>query len=135
MGQRERLNNFISQIKDKPFSWGEHDCLTFTNSAFREMYGEGWADDWFGRYNEKSGVKALQEEFGYKTCIEAVDDKLTRIDYVPPLGSLITTKEAKRWITGFAMGISNGKRGVFLSEGGLIHLPFDVVNYSWIKET
>ena len=67
--------------------------------------------------------------------LEAVDDKLTRIDYVPPLGSLITTKEAKRWITGFAMGISNGKRGVFLSEGGLIHLPFDVVNYSWIKET
>lgn len=133
MGQRDSLNSYIKTVKDKPFLWGKHDCLTFTNSAFHEMYGQGWADDWIGRYSHSMGAKELQKEFGYKSFIKAVDDKLTRINYIPPLGALIATKEAHRWITGFAMGISNGKRGVFLSEQGLIHLSFDVVKYSWVK--
>jgi len=133
MGQRDSLNSYITTVKDKPFLWGKHDCLTFTNNAFHEMYGQGWADDWIGRYNHNMSAKELQKEFGYKSFIKAVDDKLTRINYIPPLGALIATKEAHRWITGFAMGISNGKRGVFLSEQGLIHLSFDVVKYSWVK--
>jgi len=134
MGKRESLNQYIAEVRLKPFVFTEHDCLTFTNNAFRKMYGEGWADDWLGRYDKGSRPKQLQEEFGYKSLLKGIDDKLTRIKYVPPLGALIATKEAERWITGFSLGISNGKCGVFLSEKGLMQLPFDVVNYSWIRQ-
>jgi hypothetical protein len=135
MGKRESLNEYIKEVRLIPFSFMEHDCLTFTNTAFQKMYGKGWADDWLGRYTEESKRKELQKEFGYKSLLKGVDDRLTRINYVPPLGALIATKEAERWITGFSLGVSNGKCGIFLSAKGLIQLPFNVVNYSWIKET
>jgi len=56
MAVRERLNSYLKDIRGKPFSWGEHDCLTFTNDAFVQMYGSGWADDWLGRYMEGNRV-------------------------------------------------------------------------------
>ena len=117
MGKRESLNQYIAEVRLKPFVFTEHDCLTFTNNAFRKMYGEGWADDWLGRYSKDSKPKQLQKEFGYKSLLKGIDNK-----------------QAQRWITGFALGISNGKCGVFLSEKGLMQLPFDVVNYSWIRQ-
>jgi hypothetical protein len=50
MGTRESLNAYLKEVRDIPFEWGSHDCLTFTNNAFHRMFGEGWADDWLGRY-------------------------------------------------------------------------------------
>ena len=136
MGQRESLNTYLKSVKDKKFQWGAHDCLTFTNDAFHAMYGEGWADDWLGRYMTGSKLlrsKELKKEFGFSKFSDAVDRKLSRIDYVPPLGALITTKEAQRWIIGVAMGICTGSKAVFLSKEGVLYLPLDVIHQAWVK--
>ncbi len=136
MGQRESLNTYLKSVKDKKFQWGAHDCLTFTNYAFHAMYGEGWADDWLGRYMTGSKLlrsKELKKEFGFSKFSDAVDRKLSRIDYVPPLGALITTKEAQRWIIGVAMGICTGSKAVFLSKEGVLYLPLDVIHQAWVK--
>jgi hypothetical protein len=146
VGQRERLNEYLKSVRDVPFQWGEHDCLTFTNDAFHAMYGEGWADDWLGRYMRDGELLSryqLIEEFGFGKVLGragtdlfnmAVDEKLTRINCVPPLGALITTRKAQRWITGVAMGISTGTKGVFLSDEGVLYLPLDAVEKAWIKQ-
>jgi hypothetical protein len=137
MGQRESLNDYLKSVKDKSFEWGKHDCLTFTNNAFKAMYGEGWADDWLGRYMEGSRIfrrDELRKEFGFSTFTCAVDNKLSRINHIPPLGALITTKKAQRWVIGVAMGICTGTKAVFLSKEGMLYLPLDYIHQAWVKE-
>lgn len=136
MGTRKNLNIYLKDVRHKPFEWGTHDCLTFTNNAFHAMYGEGWADDWLGRYMIDDRVmrrRELMQEFKHTDFSKAVDEKLTRVDYIPPLGSLVTTKQAQRWITGVAMGICTGTKAVFLSKEGVLYLPLDAIEQAWIK--
>lgn len=136
-GTRERLTSYLKKVRNVPFEWGVNDCLTFTNDAFKEMYGEGWADDWLGRYlvnGAPVGRLELIKEFGYRDFNKAVDEKLKRIEYSPPLGALVTTKQSQRWITGVAMGISIGTKTVFLNKEGLLYLPLDCVEGAWIKD-
>ena len=136
MGQRESLNAYLKEVRDIPFEWGSHDCLTFTNTAFHRMFGEGWADDWLGRYmvdGRPMRKSQLKREFKFSNFTDAVDDRLERINHVPPLGSLVTTKQAKRWVTGVAMGICTGTKCVFLSKQGVLHLPLDAIEQAWIR--
>ena len=136
MGPRERLSAYLKAVSATPFAWGGHDCLTFTNDAYKAMYGDGWADDWLGRYMDGSrGLrrKELKLEFGYSDFSKAVDDKLKRIDHVPPLGALVTTTKARKWITGVAMGICAGSKCAFLDKVGVIYLPMDDIDSAWVK--
>jgi len=139
MGQREILNDYLKSVKDKSFEWGKHDCLTFTNNAFRAMYGEGWADDWLGRYMEGSRTlnrKELEKEFGFsiRQLPNKIDDRLNKVDHVPPLGALVTTKQSQRWLIGVALGICTGTKAVFLSREGMLYLPLDYIHQAWVKE-
>ena len=137
MGQRESLNEYLKSVSDKPFSWGEHDCLTFTNSAYVAMYGEGWADDWLGRYMDGGRVlnkRELKAEFRQSVFERAVDLKLQRVHHVPPLGALVTTKRARRWVTGVALGICTGTKAVFLDKVGVLYSPLHDVDSGWIKQ-
>ena len=140
MGPRERLNAFMKATKDKPFIWGEHDCLTFTNDAWRSMYGHGWADEWIGQYIKSNKVinrselrKELYRLHGANSFDEAVDTRWKRVDGVPPLGALVTTKKARKWITGVAMGICTGTKCAFLDKDGVLYAPSDDIYKAWIK--
>lgn len=136
MGTRESLNAYLKQNRGITFQWGLHDCLTFTNNAFHAMYGKGWADDWLGRYmvdGRPMKRYELKKEFGFSSFISAVDAKLKRVDHVPPLGALVLTRQAERWIIGGAMGICTGTKCVFLSKQGVVHLPLDAIEQAWIK--
>jgi len=100
------------------------------------MYGEGWADDWLGRYMDGSkvlGRNELKREFGYSNFYKAVDDRLQRVDHVPPLGALVTTTKARKWVTGVAMGICTGSKCAFLDKVGVIYLPLDDIDQAWVR--
>ena len=136
MHTRERLNAHLKAVSEATFAWGSHDCLTFTNDAYRAMYGVGWADEWLGRYMDGKRVlrrKELVREFGYSDFSKAVDDKLRRIDHVPPLGALVTTTKARKWVTGVAMGVCTGTKAAFLDKVGVIYLPLDDIDGAWVK--
>jgi len=136
MGPRESLNAYLKQTRGITFQWGLHDCLTFTNNAFHAMYGKGWADDWLGRYmvdGRPMKRYELKKEFGFSNFINAVDSKLERVNHVPPLGGLVLTRQAQRWIIGGAMGICTGTKAVFLSKQGVLYLPLDAIEQAWIK--
>jgi len=132
----EALNEYLESKRKTDFVWGSNDCLTFTNGAFHAMYGEGWCDDWLGRYmrgKEHIANDELQSEFGFETLEEGVSSKLTKIDYIAPRGALVTAKLSRRFLLGQAFGISTGTKAAFLTRRGLLYLPVDRVSSAWIK--
>lgn len=130
------LNEYINKVRDVPFQWHTNDCFMFTNNAYRAMYGEGWADDWVGKYT-KDGLYLKRDElrkvFKAKTLPEAIDRKMTRVDHIPPKGALVTTDRARRWVIGEAMGIAIGTKAIFLSEKGVISQQIDFITNAWVK--
>lgn len=136
MSSVDNLPEYLKSVKDSPFKWGVFDCLTFTNGAWQEMYGYGWADDWLGRYmtnGQPMRRNQLQEEFGYQTFTKAVDSRLQRVKGIPPRGALVTTRKAKRWAIGNALGISVGLKAAFVSSEGLIYHPIETIDKAWIE--
>ena len=140
MGPRESLSAYLRDVSGPPFAWGRHDCLTFTNDAWRSMYGHGWADEWIGNYMQGDNVigrselrKKLWRLHGANTLEQAIDTRWQRVGHVPPLGALVTTKKARKWITGVAMGVCTGSKCAFLDKVGVIYLPMDDIESAWVK--
>tara|TARA_R110000796_G_scaffold77832_1_gene174010 strand:+ start:515 stop:946 length:432 start_codon:yes stop_codon:yes gene_type:complete len=135
----DELHIYLHEIADTPFKWGRHDCFLFTNTAFKKMYGEGWADDWAHRYLGSNRLpfkrSILQSEYGFETFEEAVDTKLTRVENVPPRGALVTTSDGipRSWYVGVVMGIAVGSSAAFLSSEGVIYLPIETIDNAWVK--
>ena len=137
MGPEKRLNQYIRDVRSKPFRWGEHDCLTFTNEAFKAYHGFGYADDWVGQYmngSEPILPSRMREQFKAETFDEAIERKLKRVDCVPPRGALVATKKVERWLIGYALGVCVGMKAAFLSRSGLMYLPLEEIDRAWVPE-
>ncbi|MCP3654342.1 MAG: hypothetical protein GY766_05520 [Herbaspirillum sp.] len=130
------LPGYLKSVADTPFEWGVHDCLTFTNGAWRSIWGYGWADDWLGRYmidGKAMNQTQLQQEFGFERFSEAVDSKLTRFNGIPPRGSLVATKKVRRWVIGNALGISVGLKAAFVTTRGISYHPIETIDKAWVQ--
>jgi hypothetical protein len=137
MGPSQRLNSYIRSVRSEPFRWGHHDCLIFSNTAFKHYHGFGYADDWLGRYMDGDNPllpSRLRREFGADSFDEAIADKMQEISYTPPKGSLIATLRAERWAVGYSLGICVGIKGAFLSRGGIVYLPLDDIEKAWVTK-
>lgn len=137
MGSGKQLNDYIRSVADKPFSWGEHDCLIFSNDAFRAFHGFGYADDWLGRYL-KNGKPLLPSEmrveFGEVGFDEAIEKRLDPVNHVPPRGALVATKKVDGWYIGYGLGICMGIKAAFISRHGVVYSPLDDVIKAWIPK-
>lgn len=137
MGPQKRLNDYLRSVRTTPFKWGEHDCLTFSNSAFKLYHGFGYADDWIGQYMNGSDPmlpSRLRREFGFDSFDEAMAGKLVEVDHVPPRGALVATKMVERWLIGYALGICVGTKAAFLSRRGVIYSPLDDIAKAWMPK-
>jgi hypothetical protein len=135
MGPSQRINEYIRSVRREPFRWGHHDCLIFSNTAFKLYHGFGYADDWLGRYMNGDNPllpSKLKQEFKADSFDEAVADKVQEISYTPPKGALVATLRAERWAVGYSLGICVGIKNAFLSRGGVIYLPMDDIEKAWI---
>lgn len=135
MGPGKRLNDYIRSVRSEPFRWGHHDCLIFSNDAFKAFHGFGYADDWLGRYMDGANPlipSKLKQEFKADSFDDAIADKMQEISYTPPKGSLVATLRAERWAVGYSLGICVGIKGAFLSRGGIIYMPLDYIEKAWI---
>lgn len=137
MGSEQGLNEYIRAVRDKPFRWGEHDCLIFSNDAFRAYHGFGYADQWLGRYmrgDEPMLPSQMRVEFGKIDFDEAIEEILQPISYVPPRGALVASKLTDRWLIGYALGISVGTKAAFLSRRGVVYSSLDDVIKAWVPK-
>lgn len=137
MGPRERLNKYIRSVRGVPFKWGEHDCLTFSNAAFKAYHGWGYADDWLGRYmgdGEPLLPSRLRAEFQKIDFDEAVEDILQPVSHIPPRGALVATRKAERWLIGYALGICVGTKAAFISRQGVLYSPLEDIDKAWVPK-
>jgi hypothetical protein len=136
MGTGSGLNAYLREQRGKCFDLGRHDCFTFTNGAWRVVYGSGYADDIIGKYAGlgPKGLKALmQATYGGKTLIECFDMHLTRVGGVPPRGALVASDRVSRWITGVALGVACGTRAVFIGDQDVVYMPIDEISGAWVR--
>ncbi len=125
---QKQFVDYIDSVRDRPFAWGSHDCLTFTNTASITLVGKGYSNDWIGSYTDAVSAfkwyRGLLKKQGYKDIIEAVDCRLQRINAIaPPFGSLVGRKhETSHNVTDIAFGISVGKKVAFVEAQGLVFL-------------
>ncbi len=137
MGTRTRLNEYLSENSTKIFDIGLHDCLTFTNGAWRVMYGHGFADAVIGKYKTKGrrGMAQLcKDTYGHFNIIKALDENLQRVDGFPPRGSLVISNDIRRGLFDHAFGISNGTNSFFVADRGLTIIQTDQINGAWANE-
>lgn len=132
------LNEFLREVHSRSFKWGVWDCLIFTNEAWRRMHGEGWADDWVGRYlvgKRPMTFPKLLIEFQASSVEDALQSRLTRASKVPPRGALVLGGE--KIITasgpGIKFGICVGSSAAFLSGGGVVYYPIEYIDSAWVR--
>jgi hypothetical protein len=137
MGPEKRLNSYLRAVRSEPFRWGKHDCLTFSNGAFRAYHGFGYADDWLGEYmagDDPMLPSRMRDKFKAHTFDEAIERKLQGVNHVPPRGALVATKKAERWLIGYALGICVGTKAAFLSRAGVVYLTLDEIDKAWMPK-
>ena len=130
------LNNYIEEVRDLRFEWGQNDCLTFANKSHEVMTGEKFAPDWSGdyttAYTAKKWYQKLLGEQGFDTIIEAIDARLTRLSVVlPPRGSIVGRAEKSGAVTEVALGVCVGETAAFISREGVVSLPVNEDDIFW----
>ena len=120
-----RLVAKIEAARDKPFSWGEHDCCTFASACVEAMTGENPMKIFKGRYRSEADAGSILRQKGAGNLL----DTLTEI-----LGKPVPVEKAERgdvvysvFETGPSVGVCFGKNSYFVGEesgrDGLISLP------------
>jgi hypothetical protein len=136
VGPHDRLLTYFRLQRGRRFKLGQHDCLTFTNGAWRVIYGRGFADTIEGLYGSLSASETadlIRRHTGARNMIEALDGVLTRCDGHPPRGALIATDQIRRSIVPYALGIAFGTKAVFLGAKDVVYLPIERIRGAWIE--
>jgi hypothetical protein len=129
------LEDLIDSLRDKPFAWGENDCLNFANKAHLAMTGKLLAPDWSGDYTTAFGAKrhylSLLKAQGFTDIQAAIDKRLLRIQVkLPPRGSLVG-RASDNQVTGLMLGVCVGETIAFISDAGVVLLPTQAGDIFW----
>jgi hypothetical protein len=129
------LAGYLDAVRDKPFEWGIHDCMIFTNACVKAQTGSGFADDW------ASGYKTIRQclvhhiiklrEVGARDIVEAIDKRLPRSAYkFAPRGSIVAMP-APESFTGYALGVVVSHRAAFVGPDGLSFVTLSGDDIAW----
>lgn len=117
------LVEFIKNCRDKPFVWGEHDCLTFANNAVIVQRGYGFTGDKLGKYKTAKGAASAYTRWlkasGCSSIIEGVDAELERVVGFPPRGSVVAMPTPDGAIFPYSFGVMVSHLAAFITESGL----------------
>lgn len=121
-----QLANYVDGLRDHPFVWGKHDCLTFVNNCVKIIRGSTFADDWLGGYQTGRGAyksyRKLLNTQKYDTVIEMLDDRLGRFPHrFPPKGSIVGRPcDEKIGVLPVVLGVVVSDLAAFIDTDGMI---------------
>jgi|DEB0MinimDraft_4_1074332.scaffolds.fasta_scaffold179037_2 hypothetical protein len=121
-----RLAKWIDAIRNKPFQWGPHDCITFANNAAIQMRGYGFADEFLDGYSTQRGAMIKYQRFlrksNYADLIDGLDDRLSRLNtnYAPRGSISAQLSKNENNVLPLCFGISIGKHIAFVGDNGLV---------------
>lgn len=130
-----RLNRYVLEVRDAPFEWGKHDCLSFANGAVAAQTGQGFADEWIGK--AKTARDALRlyrghlESEGLLCGPDALDQWMVRGKGWPSRGNIVA-RRVQKFATGYALGVCLGDKIAFLGRDCMQFLPMEKEDHSWV---
>jgi len=68
-----RLHEFMLANCERPFAWGEWDCILFACAAAEAITGEDKAAAFRGQYSNEAGARAILRELGQGTLLRTID--------------------------------------------------------------
>lgn len=132
----QRLSEFIVENRDRPFEWGQWDCILMACAAVEALTGEDPAAEYRGRYTDGKGAALALREIGEGTLLRTVNAVFER----RPVG------QAQRgdlvWFEQ-SVGLCIGGAGLFVGEErladkaglpmreGLIRIPRASLSKAW----
>ena len=125
-----RLSAFLEASIDKPFVWGECDCMIFCADAILEMTGLDKAYDVRGTYDTKEEADEIIAVYGEN--VEALlDDRLGERKSVKfcHRGDIVTYDYQGTICAGVVD--DTGKRAAFMTETGLTRIPLKLCRTAW----
>lgn len=73
-----RLAAYVASVRDRPFEWGEHDCILFCAAAADAMTGVDIAAGYRGKYHSRRGAASILKKQGKGTLIRTLNATLER---------------------------------------------------------
>ena len=134
------LAHFIEDRRDKPFSWGEHDCCLFCADAAVLICGTDPAEPYRGKYHDGPTAWQALHEFGdgtiagaWSACFQTIPTKEVQRGDVCLFG---TNPEAEEEQARQACALSFGGKLWVVTPGGsgLRTLPMSRAVMAWRVE-
>lgn len=117
-----RLNKFIVEVRDAPFSWGDHDCVTFVVGAVHALTGRDMQEELgIARWTTEEEAEATIEELGGGSLYKALRRAL---------GPGVPGAKGKRGDIAFydgSCGVIIGRFAMFIGQEGHVFIPISKV--------
>lgn len=120
-----RLAEYVRSVRNKPFSWGDHDCITFANNCVKEIQGSGFVDQYLSKYKTPQGalrrLNSCLKKAEFDSLESYLDSVLIRTDTAyPPRGCVAAMPMEEASVLPFALGIAIDQHCVFVGNKGLL---------------
>jgi hypothetical protein len=118
-----RLDRTIQAARERPFSWGSHDCCTFAADCVEAVTGERPWPAGFGGYATAAQAQRRMLDFGWSTVADVLDAMVGERVPVPlaQRGDLVLAPA--EGFAGAAVVDLTGQHAVGVSHGGLLRVP------------
>jgi len=134
------LARYIKEKTSVPFSWGQHDCLTFAAGCIFVQTGKKPLEDMLGEYDcpvtAMLHARKSIKQMNYSPdvlIIDALDNRLNRLDVqYPPRGSITARKVNQKFsVTGWMLGVTLRRHSGFLGPNEMIFVEREPADLYW----
>lgn len=105
----QALNAFVSNHRDRPFAWGQWDCILMACSAVEAITGADPASAYRGRYGDAQGAARALREIGLGTLIRTMNATF-------PRRAVSKARRGDLVMAAGAAGVCIGAEAVFVGE-------------------
>lgn len=127
-GWENRLLTVVAEWQDRPFVWGQYDCLRFCVACEVAIAGSTAAI--LGNYKTERGALRCIKRNGFEQLADAVSA------YAPQIAPAQAQRgdwvmRAQGDICGGALGVVCGKGAAFMGQTGLVYFPVLTAARAW----
>lgn len=117
------LSRFLDDYADKPFVWGENDCILFAASAVQALTGNDLAASWRGKYKSEAEARKILEKLG---GLSTLVSKSLGVQGIPNMaaakrGDVVLTMF--NGVTGLGIVDDSGSKIAVMSIMGIRRIP------------
>lgn len=129
-GWELRLSNYIKSVKDKPFKWGENDCILFSAKAHEAIYLEDCYSKYLPYSSEEEAQEILKKNGGFEKIIGSNLGKPHKNILKAKRGDLVLLK-----IPSITCGVvdDSGQHILCPSEKGIVRYPLNKAYRVWSR--